>query len=351
MEKNKFFEPLVTLTLEKPPEDMLEKTASIIGDNSFNWDAFLAVCFKQKVAGLVFDSVNRLGLEDLVSHRTYNILRHFYFGNASRNEVILSWVDRICMAGHDEGIDLRPLKGAILIPCCYRKNGVRCLNDIDFFVAKENRGKVEKLMKSLGFRQGHFSRSRREIKPFSKEENLLWKMKMFNLPPFRRLVDSEHIDVVNVDFAYGISYFENSSIDEEMISRFSNIEGIRTLEEVDFFIHLCCHLHKEATNEAWVSLSQDVNLIKFCDVHRFFYSNILGVNEREVVIRARELGVAMPVYFAIKHCADIYSDKNLRLVSDRLQPSDEGELNSMYRQGNMPVSKRKLSVIDQITNI
>ena len=62
-----------------------------------------------------------------------------------------------------------------------------------------------------------------------------------------------------------------SSIIEQMlkasvIKRNGNYE-YRTLSDVDFLIHLCCHLYKEATTMEWVQSRRDLLLYKFSDIN------------------------------------------------------------------------------------
>jgi hypothetical protein len=42
---------------------------------------------------------------------------------------------------------------------------------------------------------------------------------------------------------------------------------IKTLNKYDFFIHLCCHLYKEATTLPWIDMKRDMTLYKYCDIY------------------------------------------------------------------------------------
>lgn len=174
---------------------------------------------------------------------------------------------------------------------------------------------------------------------------------MFECPPYSAIVDdpflgSGRIQSFDVDFSYGFGFSETVDISEAVLSRSDNFGPYRSLEKIDFLLHLCCHLYKEASNEAWAAIDLDINLIKFCDVREYILEKILYSDFESIGVRIRELGVEKAFHFAIYYVHYIYSDN---IVSDMMRtlglnkeadPSWQG----IYRQGGILVGTRQKSV-------
>lgn len=80
---------------------------------------------------------------------------------------------------------------------------------------------------------------------------------------------------------------------------------VSTLKKEDFFIHLCTHLHKEATTLPWVKMNRDMTLYKYCDI----YMLLSGMTELEVdriFNRATQLGASDICSFAILQTANLF---------------------------------------------
>ena len=64
--------------------------------------------------------------------------------------------------------------------------------------------------------------------------------------------------------------------------------SIPTLNDEDFFIHLCTHLYKEATTLPWVQMRRDMTLYKFSDIY-LLMSQFSDSDVRQLFDQAKEM--------------------------------------------------------------
>lgn len=317
----------------------------------FNYDMFLALCFKNKVAGLVYHSIIVNALQKNVPCRIYYTLRYFYLCNKKRNEIHFFELDRLINAFRSEGVDVRPLKGSILIPTIYTDLGSRMMNDIDLFIRKQDVRVVSDIMSNYGYKQGHYDKTKNIINPLDKAESTIWKLKMYNLPPFHKLMNDGLVDIVSADFTFGLSFSHSHDVSNAMISNSDEYGKYISLSYLDLFIHICCHLYKEATNVAWSEFKQDINLIKFCDVREFYYKFLINKELSEILERVCELEVTDAIYFAIKNTASLYTDDTLNKLALAIPNVKDNVFDNIYNQDSTIVMKRKDSIAKSIVTL
>ena len=85
-----------------------------------------------------------------------------------------------------------------------------------------------------------------------------------------------------------------------------NNQGVKleTLNKYDFFIHLCCHLYKEATTLPWVKMGRDMTFYKFCDIYMLMFA-FLPIEIDKLFCRAKELGAELSVVHVARQGAGL----------------------------------------------
>ncbi|MCG9780666.1 nucleotidyltransferase family protein [Photobacterium damselae] len=272
------------------------------------WEYFLGLCCKHKVGGIIYYTSLKNELLNHIPHRVYYYLKYFYIGNERRNEIMFRELNRLMDYFHSYNVEVLPLKGAILASDIYESYGERSLNDLDFFIRKKEQKNIASVMKSLGYVQGGFDRAKRQIIPMTREEDILWKMKMFNMYPFTMKFDDDYIDDITIDFTFGLIFEQHNDISELLFKNKVNIGCYETLSKSYFFIHLCCHLYKEYSRDEWRSLGLSVNLIKVIDIYRFYHKHFKRCSINDINEKAEELGVKNAVDFSLKMVSIIFSD-------------------------------------------
>lgn len=151
----------------------------------------------------------------------------------------------------------------------YRDYGIRGTNDFDFLINREDVQLLDLELKKLGFEQGKYSRKSNSVEKFSSEKKMLYKMKMYNLLPYVKVLDNPLLQTVIFDVSHSLDFSLNRLPIKEMIEQADFSDRIPCLSPEHFFVHMCCHHYREASHASWIMIGNDLNLIKFCDVREF----------------------------------------------------------------------------------
>ena len=129
---------------------------------------------------------------------------------------------------------------------------------------------------------------------------------------------------LEVDINFSLDY-KNGETDilEHMLSDSTVIGGIATLNRSDFFIHLCCHLYKEATTLPWVEMKRDMTLYKYADIYMLL-DNMSEVDVYDLFDRARELELEKICAFAILQTSELFESRKIAAekVAENILQSD-----------------------------
>jgi hypothetical protein len=85
--------------------------------------------------------------------------------------------------------------------------------------------------------------------------------------------------------------------------------SVSTLDDADFFIHLCAHLHKEATTLPWIEMRRDMTLYKYCDIYMLL-SEMTDAQLQYVFTRATELGMEKICAYTILETMGLFDVDN-----------------------------------------
>ncbi|MNO60343.1 hypothetical protein D3C76_509500 [compost metagenome] len=188
---------------------------------------------------------------------------------------------------------------------------------------------IRKCMNELGYIEGEYDKRTNELKPVAKEKSMLWKTKMNNLLPFKKVNDCEYAKLTEFDFSFSLDLDLNLEPVERMVeaSEPMSESPFQALKPAHFFIHQCCHHYKEATNASWVILDNDINLIKFCDVREFVLQIMTTDDLQEAIDFAKIYGIQKAVYFTLFYLNLIYTDGYEEEMLNQLSIDDNEFLN------------------------
>ena len=300
-------ELLILLARINDIENKKQDIIKIIKDNAIDWYKFISYSTKSKLNGMVWKNIKKLKLVNCLPINIARNYEFFYLGNKLRNAYITEEFSRIQKQFNEENVKIFPLKGIHLLYNVYLADmGVRQLNDIDILICKEEISKVEKILNTLGYFQGHVVGNR--IEALSRKENIVWKTKMNNLPPFHKVTNDDWCPILSIDSSFSFQYKMDKKNMDKIINRGILKNGKWELDKVDMFLHLCCHLYKEASNATWILLGNDLNLIKFCDIREFIQVEMDKEDMNRAIKRARIYDCQEAVYFSLYYLEDIYKD-------------------------------------------
>jgi hypothetical protein len=326
---------LSRLTFKEEERELLKK---ILSEN-INWNEVFNVAIKNKVLPLIYYNLDLLGYAGYMLHNYRRNAMFQRLGNIERNVDLINEGKRVLKKLGKENILCTPLKGFCLIPNVYHDYGIRNMNDIDILIKIEDREKVTNIMNGLGYVQGKYNSSKKSIQPFSREKIMLWNMKMNNMPTFIKLSDCECTTVYEIDFSFDLDLQLSCSPVNEILDNAICKDGIHYLQTEAFFLQLCCHLYKEATNAEWVLESTDINFIKFCDVREYILHIMDEITLKKSVDLASKYGIQKSIYFTVYYLREIYHDGYENNILIYIDIDNEDFLNQYSKRNSIETLK------------
>jgi hypothetical protein len=220
------------------------------------------------------------------------------------------------------------LKGAFLSTVLF-DHGQRTSNDIDILVEGKNVAEIQSLLLEEGFIQGRYNRKENTIIPASRKEIIESRMNFGETIPFFKIINSSPFEV-DINFSIDFKPDDDRNLVPELLSNTTVVtiqdEEFNTLNMVDFLIHLCCHLYKEATTYDWVLYRRDLMLYKFSDInvflHRFGDEAFFPI----LINHIRKYHVEKECYYTFENSSIIYPNmdyiQGFSQLKDAIKPSN-----------------------------
>ncbi len=266
----------------------------------------LGLLFLNRMQGIAYDTLKKSNLLGRVNREFRNSLGSAYEQNIEKNRSFLKCVSMLSQALQYCNFPIAMLKGAYL--CAHYPKGYRTSNDIDLLVLPQDVTKVGNLLEAAGFEQGHVRNG--NFERADRREIIESKMMRGETVPYIKEVNLPFMRFLEVDVNFSLDY-KNGQTDmlSNMLSRtcVKDEQGIfvPTLEQSDFFLHLCAHLYKEATTLPWIEMKRDMTLYKYCDIY-FLASQMSEGDRMDLFARAKALGMEKTCAYAILETMDLF---------------------------------------------
>lgn len=279
-----------------------------------------------RVAGIAYLNLKKLGNLHVIKEFE-NTLKAVYADNVGRAKKYKKNVEMISKLL--EGVDFpyALLKGAYLTTKIYEE-GFRTSNDLDILVEEDNVSKLQDILKENGFIQGYYIKSEGRIVPATRREIILSKMNYGETVPFAKFINEE-LFYVDINFSVDFKPEREKKTVSELLSNIERVEYgetyYYTLNRYAFFIHLCCHLYKEATTMEWVKEGRDLQLYKFSDIN-VYLRNCNKEYFDELYKYIEKMQLVKECYYAVANALVIYSglaeNRDLLNFVEQLRPED-----------------------------
>ena len=299
-QEKRLFQSLCSFQSESFDRELLSAASpTVLGQLFFN--RMQAVAYGTLAQNKLLGAVNREFRNSLKAAYTLNLEKNqSFFGCVRYLEKLLSGF----------GLNYAMLKGAYL--CKVYPDGYRTSNDIDLLVAPEDVTKIGKALVNAGFQQGNVRNE--EFCPASRRQIIESKMMRGETVPYIKEMDLPQMKFLEVDLNFSLDYKPNDGHAVEELLRNTEVKEIdgykvRTLNDEDFLVHLCCHLFKEATTLPWVEMKRDMTLYKYCDIYL-----LLNHADKQKIDRffdrAKALELQKICAFAVKETAELFAFTN-----------------------------------------
>ena len=295
---------------------------------SINWPYVLGEILFHRAGSIAYHSLKATQLWANVPREVRSALKNTYesdVNKAKSMELAVKMLSDILSKGT---FPYAFLKGSILTGSY--PQGLRTSNDIDLLVRQKDLTEIESLLKENGFEQGYLKTD--EFKPATRAEILSARMNRGETVPFVKCVDLPQMKYLEVDLNFSLDF--KAKYESDTVGMFlshvvdylmPNGVSLRTLDKYDFFIHLCVHLHKEATTYAWVERQSDIGLYKFADLYLLYNQWLSNNNEyTNLSNRIREYGLERECYYALFYMTEIFKIRD-RFFEDflcQIQPQN-----------------------------
>lgn len=266
--------------------------------------------FFNRMQGVAYDTLKRNGLLSKVNREFRNSLGAAYDQNIQKNESFLKCVVMLSEILASCNCKVAMLKGAYL--CVHYPDGYRTSNDVDLLVLPKDVTTVGHLLSSSGFKQGNVRND--EFIPATRQEIIESKMMRGETVPYIKEVNFPFMKFFEVDLNFSLDYKNGTG--DTLSDMLSNVciknekeLSIPTLDDADFFIHLCAHLYKEATTLPWIEMHRDMTLYKYCDIYMLL-SVMTDAQLQRIFARATELGMAKVCAYTILETMGLFDIDN-----------------------------------------
>lgn len=228
----------------------------------------LGTLFFNRMQGIAYTVIRDSGLLGKVNREFRGSLKNAHEHNIEKNLTYFACIRLLSEILRDQKGKYVMLKGALL--CNKYPDGCRTSNDIDLLVCPEFVTDIGNTLINAGFMQGNIRNG--EFIPATRKEIIESKITRGETVPYILYVGLPFMDYLEVDINFSLDYKNsNDNTVNNIISNATETEtedyGVITPNHIDFLIHLCCHLYKEATTIPWVQMKRDMTLYKYVDIH------------------------------------------------------------------------------------
>ncbi len=279
-----------------------------------------------RIAGIAYKNLSRF--KNFRVHKEFvKTLDAVYKENIRKTEHFKRNIKYLSNIFKDADFSYAFLKGSFLTTKLY-ESGCRTSNDIDILINEKDITNCQNILLNAGFIQGEFKPGTGII-PATRREVIMSRMNFGETIPFIKIIDGEPL-CIDLNFSVDFKPAGENQIVPELLANTTEVQfeevSFRTLNKIDFLIHLCCHLYKEATIINWVRGNRDLQLYKFSDINIFFHECILEEDYKELAKSVAKFGVEKECYYTFENASVIYPKlkqlNGYEAMLDEIRPGD-----------------------------
>lgn len=267
-----------------------------------------------RAGGIAYYTLLKCGFLKNTDREFRNSLKTAYEAGIDKTKDLHTVLKYLYTALENANFNYAVLKGAFLTQLY--PLGLRTSNDIDILIAPENITDLSDILKAKGFKQGYIRNE--AFVPATRAEIINSRMNRAETVPFIAELKLPTAKYSEIDINFSLNF--KPANDEKTVKSFlKNAKEFcedmpKTLNEIDFLIHLCCHLYKEATVISWVDMRRDLSLYKFCDIYLFIhkYGNYDFYDKLKK--RIQSVGLNKECYFSLFYTSELFK------IADPLLP-------------------------------
>lgn len=322
----------------------IARVKEIISNCEINWGELIEQAMSHKMFSMVcYEFIIDDELFGYVPPFINQYFRLCYDANVMKTKAIKNETIKIDCELSKRNIPYAATKGVILDKMIYGNTGERFLSDADYMILPQYRNDVAEVLSKLGFCEGTVEWRSNSLRKLSREEHMRYLLTEEKLPEYIKPIEDSIITYVSVGFVCSFTWAKcEYSVDMEKAFQHLSIYDIddenNKVSGLDIsyhFVYIILHLYKHAWVEFLSKWRNDVNLVKFSDVYRYWRKNEeLLLNELPGIMK--EFNIEKPVLWTLYHTDQIFgSDMIGKLHSESFVENNKLYLNSASdKQGN-----------------
>lgn len=324
----------------RPAEQDDQRLVKLMRHEHFHWGELLEQALRHKLLPMLAHRLSAASFRTVVPWHIRSHLGSALLVNRQRIAVYRAAATEICTALDKATLTYVATKGITFESTLYQGNCSRYMNDLDFMVLPEDRGRVVGIMEGLGYQAGSQEPESAAITPHSRKELIVYRLNPDHIPIMTRLTGDPVTSSVRVDFANSLTWTRSPfdvPVKQALADRRRQPVPGHDVQIPVFhpwyqFIFTALHLFREAWIERWLNEGEDVNLVKFVDMCRLWatYEQTLATPEFRAVIARYEL--ADPLAWVLEHL-DRVMGTEVVAAAGLAGVVDPDRLNSAYRSG------------------
>ena len=282
-------------------------------NNPLDYPVVLGQLLYNRMGAVAYQTLKKCNLLGTLNREFCNILATIYEADCEKSESFEQSIDIVSGILRNSDFPYALLKGAYLTSI-YPK-GLRISNDIDILIEQNNITNLVKLLTENGFVQGHLRNG--IFLPATRLEIINSRMNRGETVPFIKKVDLPNSKYCEIDINFSIDSiaYQKTDIVNTMLGNSQMLihDTSYTLCSLDFLIHLCVHLFKEATIMNWVDMGRDLSLYKFCDIYVLIDKWMDDGFYRAITYRIHKYGLQKECYYSLYYTKELFKIKNRSL--------------------------------------
>ncbi len=305
---------LILVNIVKGDLELVKKLAL---NNSIQWGELIEQAMSHKIFPMVsYCFLNDEDLFNLIPPFINQYFKICYDINKLKTKKIKEQVHNIDKILKKKNIKYAATKGVILDRLLYDDKGYRFLSDADFMTLPENKIVIGDALKEIGFDVGTVDWKMNEVRKMSREEYLRFLMAKDKIPEHVIEIKNDIIKYVSVGFVTSFTWscceydvdVHNAFIKNVELTIDDSENEVSSLDITHHFIYIILHLYKHAMVEFLSRWNNDVNLVKFGDVYRYFnkFEDIILTELPELM---EKYNIEKPIFWTLYHTDSIFNSK------------------------------------------
>lgn len=311
----KEYELILLVVLVKKTLNEINRVDKLLKEK-IDWVEVGGILLNHRLGGYFINGLNEKQLRKIPRELRKN-LQMLVLGQKENQQSLVACIQELSNKLENEEIRYAGLKGIIFDTEIYSK-GTRRSNDLDILVYEEDLGKLDNLMRRLGYIQS--LRPNGKLIEATKKEKMIQRLNYHDLVPYVK----EGINgIVEVDINF-LFDGKNNIIEKKVFELGTMIYkgeeySFRGLTYITNLAFLISHFYREATEELWVNNHRNLVLYKIIDIVNYIRTYNDKVNVLELIHILNILNLIEKGLFVFYIIQEFFNNELVKKYVDKLE--------------------------------